>query len=614
MKKRLILGIGIIILVLLVILGFLFLRPGQNGVALPDQGEIVFLEGKVEIIRNGNKEDTQTVSIGNAVYPGDRVQTHAGSLCEIEIPDLGIVKVAENTSLMLTRFFAEKRQCDIKLLAGKLFAKVHKISGTERFTLRAGSMVFGVRGTDFALQKKGEKITVAVHQGNVYLARLPEEEENGGEGFMGFAEKAPGLDDGEELSLDESKVEDFKEMEELEELKEYIRKNKKPITESMIDEDFYFKPLPPRRAVRTTKDNKGSQNVSYTVREGIILSGNFSHLFPSDGKFYSEVSPGENPVKTYPGTWSMENREGGDATLSVEKDSLIIDKGSTADTDYNATLMSETLMYSEPLSLKGGRIYGVSYECSGSNEKGESFLAPKLITSEFDSSPFSMLHDQYTFSMGIPYKEKPRRYISWAYLPLPGEYEARLQFNFWGEDRTLAIDKVHILEIPLKETGENLFVNGDFSLGSLGWGMGLSLEEIKTTARVKDGVLEIDVKDDFGDPQKATYDKVTFECAVPIEFVKGREYIFSFDYKIKGPTQLGLSFYALYEDEEEDSGIGVEVMGRIRGLEPSTEWKHHEQVFTSGYSMDHTLFRFILRKSKGKVWIDNVLLKETENN
>jgi len=155
MKKRLILGIGIIILVLLVILGFLFLRPGQNGVALPDQGEIVFLEGKVEIIRNGNKEDTQTVSIGNAVYPGDRVQTHAGSLCEIEIPDLGIVKVAENTSLMLTRFFAEKRQCDIKLLAGKLFAKVHKISGTERFTLRAGSMVFGVRGTDFALQKSG---------------------------------------------------------------------------------------------------------------------------------------------------------------------------------------------------------------------------------------------------------------------------------------------------------------------------------------------------------------------------------------------------------------------------------------------------------------------------
>ena len=607
MKKRLILGIGLIIVIaILIVAGFLLLRPGES-VVLPDQGEIVFLEGKVEIIKTGSKEETRSGSLGDAVYPGDRVQTHAGSFCEIEIPDLGIVMVTENTSFVLTRFFPEKRQCDIKLLAGKLFAKVHKISGTERFTLRAGSMVFGVRGTDFALQKKGEKITVAVHQGNVYLARLPEEEENGGEGFMGFAEKAPGLDDGEELSLDESKAEDFK---------EYIRENKKPITESMIDEDFYSKPLPPRRAVRTTKDNKGSQNVSYTVREGIILSGDFSHLFPSDGKVYSEVSPGENPVKTYPGTWSMENRDGGDATLSVEKGSLIIDKGSTADTDYNAALM-----YSEPLSLKGGRIYGVSYECSGSNEKresfivpGASFIAPTLITSEFDGSPFSMLHDQYTFSRGIQYKEKPRRYISWAYLPLPGEYEARLEFNFWGEDRTLTIDKVHILEIPLKETGENLFVNGDFSLGNLGWGMGPSLEEIKTTARVKDGVLEIDVKDDFGDSQKATYDKVTFECAVPIEFVKGREYIFSFDYKIKGPTQLGLSFSALYEDEEEDSGIGVEVMGSIRGLEPSTEWKHHEQVFTSGYSMDHTLFRFILGKNKGKVWIDNVLLKETENN
>jgi hypothetical protein len=230
-----------------------------------------------------------------------------------------------------------------------------------------------------------------------------------------------------------------------------------------------------------------------------------------------------------------------------------------------------------------------------------------LITSEFDGSPYSRLHDQYTFSVGIPYKEKPRRYISWAYLPEPGEYEARLQFNFWGEDRTMTIDKVHILEIPLKEAPENLFMNGDFSMGNLGWGLGFSLEEIKTTARVKDEVLEIDAKDDFDDTWK-----VTFDCSVPMEYVEGREYVFSFDYKMKVPTQLGLLFYGLYEDEEKESGIGFESMGRISGLEPSTEWKHHEQVFTSGYSMDHTLFRFLLGKSKGKIWIDNVLLKATE--
>jgi hypothetical protein len=613
MKKRLIIGIGfIIVAAILAVAGVLLLRTGQSGKVLLDQAEIVFLEGKVGIIKNGSKEKTRSGSIGDVLYPGDSVQTHAGSFCEIEIPDLGVIKVTENTIFALTRFVAEKRQCDIKLIAGKLFAKVHKISRKERFTLRAGSVVFGVRGTDFALQKKSEEITVAVHQGNVYLARLPEEEEDGGEGFMGFAEKAPGLDNGEELSLNESKTEDFKDLEKLEELKDYIIKNKKPITESMIDEGFYSKPLPPRRTVRTTKDNQGSQNVSYTAREGIILSGDFSHLFPSDGKVYSEYPAGENPVKTYPGTWALENNEAGDASLTVKNETLIVDKGSTADTDYNNTLMSETLMYSETLFLKGGHIYGISYECNGTNDEGGSAVIPMLINGNYNGSPFSNLHDHYTFSMGIPYKEKTRRYISWAYLPDPGEYEARLQFSFWGEDRTLTIEKVHILEIPLKETEENLFVNGDFSLGNLGWGMGLSIEEIKTTARVKDGVLEIDVKDDFGDPQKATYDKVTFDCGVPIQFVKGKEYIFSFDYKMKGPTQLGLMFYALYEDEEEDSGIGIEVMGRISGVEPSTEWKHYEQVFTSGYSMEHTLFRFILGKNKEKIWIDNVLLKATE--
>ena len=141
-------------------------------------GEIVFAEGReFTIVRDGEARTFQTHEndvLGYRLQKGDLVQTGSLTLIEIQILPKGtVLKLAENSSFMLQGLGSGDEPVTLSLVYGRVRAKVAKLSGKETFSIRSGSTVAGVRGTDFGfdmLIKPSEGGTVAtmVPRADVY--------------------------------------------------------------------------------------------------------------------------------------------------------------------------------------------------------------------------------------------------------------------------------------------------------------------------------------------------------------------------------------------------------------------------------------------------------------
>lgn len=119
-------------------------------------GEIVYAEGKdFSVVRQGNRtsyavSDPQV--IGLPVAEGDLIQTGGGTFVEVQLlPRGSVIKIAENSSFLFKGLGPEGATVSLGLLYGRVRAKVATLSGNDSFTIRTGSTVAGVRGTDFGM-------------------------------------------------------------------------------------------------------------------------------------------------------------------------------------------------------------------------------------------------------------------------------------------------------------------------------------------------------------------------------------------------------------------------------------------------------------------------------
>lgn len=134
-------------------------------------GSCVYLEGTVTLLRAGNE---RIIEIGDEVIAGDTIKTANNALCELQFGSTAKLQLQADTVLEVTDIFLSdvSRRVAAKLEIGSILNKVQKLSGSDSYTVRTGSTVCGVRGTEFVVKVDSSFNTViAVKKGKV--AALP---------------------------------------------------------------------------------------------------------------------------------------------------------------------------------------------------------------------------------------------------------------------------------------------------------------------------------------------------------------------------------------------------------------------------------------------------------
>jgi len=118
-------------------------------------GEIVYIEGSVDIFRDGDKLSWRQVDIGSFIEEFDMVQTGDDGYVEISLAHAGsgaMVTVQPETSFYFDLEDVEgPKKTEFAIMAGSMAFRVQKLTGNEAFQVRTESVAMGVRGTNFKI-------------------------------------------------------------------------------------------------------------------------------------------------------------------------------------------------------------------------------------------------------------------------------------------------------------------------------------------------------------------------------------------------------------------------------------------------------------------------------
>lgn len=136
-------------------------------------GTISWVDGIVDVYRDGEAIDYWDVDIGLEIEDFDLIETGDDGYAEIEVQTPGnsgtVVKISKNTA-----FYFDSAKVDggskttFQLLAGSLSMKVGKLTGNNAVDVRTESAVMGVRGTEFEVSLAPEgSVLVTCVEGDV---------------------------------------------------------------------------------------------------------------------------------------------------------------------------------------------------------------------------------------------------------------------------------------------------------------------------------------------------------------------------------------------------------------------------------------------------------------
>ncbi|TGJ99292.1 transcriptional regulator [Leptospira semungkisensis] len=133
-------------------------------------GVITFSKGTVKIFDKTGKE--KPVSVDTFLLPEDKIETGKDSYADLQLAEGVLVRIKENTSLVLKKIFVDSANgevfTDFGLIKGKVFSKVDtKLSKTSKFTVSTPTSVASVRGTEFIVEETGKGTSTRVSNGAV---------------------------------------------------------------------------------------------------------------------------------------------------------------------------------------------------------------------------------------------------------------------------------------------------------------------------------------------------------------------------------------------------------------------------------------------------------------
>ena len=147
-------------------------------------GEIVYLEGYVDITRDGELLDWRNVDIGTEINDYDLIETGDDGIAEISLntPARGgtTVRVSEDTAFYFNvSTIDNKKQTTFEMLTGSLALKVQRLAGNEAVSVKTESAAMGVRGTEFDVTTSSDgAILITCVEGSVFC-----EDEEGGSSY-----------------------------------------------------------------------------------------------------------------------------------------------------------------------------------------------------------------------------------------------------------------------------------------------------------------------------------------------------------------------------------------------------------------------------------------------
>ncbi|MBI9107634.1 MAG: FecR domain-containing protein [Spirochaetales bacterium] len=141
--------------------------------ALEAIGRIVYLEGVVDLQRDGDILELWDSDIGLEIYNYDLIETGYDGFVEIELTGQRSrgtkVKVENQTAFYFDAArIAGDSKTNVMMMSGALSFKVQRLTGNEELNVKTESTVMGVRGTDFRVQRAPEgSVLVTCVEGKV---------------------------------------------------------------------------------------------------------------------------------------------------------------------------------------------------------------------------------------------------------------------------------------------------------------------------------------------------------------------------------------------------------------------------------------------------------------
>jgi hypothetical protein len=147
---------------------FSFAASGQSAT-----GVISYIEGDVEVLRDGEYLNTRNVVIGLSIEEYDTVETGPDGYAEVEMdaPSAGsTIKIGPDSAFYFesTPRESSKFTTVFQLLRGSLGLKVGRLASNEEYGVRTDTAVMAVRGTEFSVDMATDRsVLITVPEGRV---------------------------------------------------------------------------------------------------------------------------------------------------------------------------------------------------------------------------------------------------------------------------------------------------------------------------------------------------------------------------------------------------------------------------------------------------------------
>ena len=115
---------------------------------------VAFVEG-VALLRPAAGGAPSPIAEGDPLHEGDTVQTPPGGRLEIAVANGTVIRLGENSRLLLGTAPKAGHAFSARLFLGNLWTRVHKLVSGESFHIETENGVAGVRGTEFRVEAGG---------------------------------------------------------------------------------------------------------------------------------------------------------------------------------------------------------------------------------------------------------------------------------------------------------------------------------------------------------------------------------------------------------------------------------------------------------------------------
>ena len=159
----------------IIIISFIIFMCFVSAAVFADEpiGQIVYLEGIVDLQRDGEILELWDTDIGFEIYNLDMIETGYDGFVEIEVTSHKtsgtLIKVDSDTAFYFdSAKMSGAAKTNVSMMSGSLAFKVQKLTGNEELNVRTESTVMGVRGTEFNVQRAPEgSVLVTCVEGKV---------------------------------------------------------------------------------------------------------------------------------------------------------------------------------------------------------------------------------------------------------------------------------------------------------------------------------------------------------------------------------------------------------------------------------------------------------------